>query len=288
MAPRGEPGLPAEVSSVTAEAERLTPLVARVLAPNPSPMTLTGTNTYLVGRAEVAVVDPGPDLPEHVEAIIHSLRLLGRPAVSLVTHHHDDHLPAARRLRERLNMPIAGHPELPGVDRRLDHQEVLRLDGARLRALHTPGHTWDHVCYLLEEERAVFAGDLVAGTGSLVVGSGRGELAASLRSLALLAEQLPELIFPGHGPIVNDPAGKLAEYIAHRADRERQVLAALSDGHTMISAMVERIYVEVPSGLRSHAARNLQAHLYKLEDEGRVEPTDDGWRLTAFASGDGV
>lgn len=268
---------------MSGERERLTPLVARVLAPNPSPMTLTGTNTYLIGRAEVAVVDPGPDLPEHVEAIVENLKLLGRPAVALVTHHHDDHLPAARRLRERLGMPIAGHADLPSVDRPLNHEEELRLADATIRALHTPGHTWDHVCYFLEEERAVFAGDLVAGAGSLVVGPGRGELAASLRSLELLAAQNPETIYPGHGPIVADARAKLAEYIAHRAERERQVLDALEAGLTSIASMVDRIYVGIVPGLRDHAARNVQAHLFKLEDEGRVEQTGDDWRPKATA-----
>lgn len=266
--------------------ERLTPLVARVLAPNPSPMTLTGTNTYLIGRAEVAVVDPGPDLPEHVEAIVENLRLLGRQAVALVTHHHDDHLPAARRLRERLGMPIAGHPELPSVDRPLSHDEELGLADVQIRALHTPGHTWDHVSYFLVDERAVFAGDLVAGTGSLVVGPGRGELAASLRSLKLLANVEPDVIYPGHGPVVADARVKLAEYIAHRAERERQVLDALAPGRRTIADLVERIYVDIVPGLREHAARNVQAYLFKLEDEGQVAQDGRYWRLSAPARTD--
>jgi glyoxylase-like metal-dependent hydrolase (beta-lactamase superfamily II) len=254
--------------------------VALVLAPNPSPMTLTGTNTYLIGRDEIAVVDPGPDLPEHVDAIVENLGRLGKPAIALVTHHHDDHLPAARRLRERLGMPIAGHADLPSVDRPLAHDEVLSLAGATLRALHTPGHTWDHVCYFLEEERAIFAGDLVAGTGSLVVGPGRGELAASLHSLQILQDQDPSVIYPGHGPVVPDARAKLAEYIRHRAERERQVLDALGAGLTTIPLMVERIYVGIVPGLVGHASRNVQAHLFKLEDEGTIERRGDEWVLT--------
>jgi glyoxylase-like metal-dependent hydrolase (beta-lactamase superfamily II) len=265
---------------VSGELERLSPLVARVLAPNPSPMTLSGTNTYLIGLREVAVVDPGPDMPEHVEAIVRGLRTLGTPALALVTHHHDDHLPAARRLREQLGMPIAGHADLPGVDRALRHDEQLALADAHLRALHTPGHTWDHVCYELEEERAVFAGDLVAGTGSLVVGPGRGELAESLRSLELLVKRRPDTIYPGHGPVVSDARAKLGEYIAHRAEREQQVLDALAAGLETTEGMVERIYVGIVPGLRGHAARNLQAHLFKLEDEGRVAQRDGRWVLT--------
>jgi glyoxylase-like metal-dependent hydrolase (beta-lactamase superfamily II) len=258
--------------------------VACILAPNPSPMTLTGTNTYLVGQAEVAVVDPGPDLPEHVEAIVESLKQLGRPAVALVTHHHEDHLPAARRLRERLGIDIAGHPNLPSVTRPLAHRDRLTLADAAILALHTPGHTWDHVCYLLEQERAVFAGDLVAGAGSLVVGPGRGELAASLASLTLLREYEPRTLYPGHGPIVADAMVKLAEYIQHRADREQQVLDGLSAGVGSIDGLVERIYPGLTPGLKGHAGRNVQAHLFKLEDERRVEQRDGRWTPT-FGSG---
>lgn len=273
-------------SGVSGEAEQLSPLVSRVLAPNPSPMTLTGTNTYLVGRNEVAVIDPGPDLPEHVEAIIENLKRLGKPAVALVTHHHDDHLPAARRLRERLGMPIAGHRDLPSVDRPLDHLESLQLAGATLVALHTPGHTWDHVCYHLEQEHAIFTGDLVAGTGSLVIGPGRGELAASLRSLQLLADREPRTLYPGHGPTVADAVAKLAEYVGHRADRERQVLDALAVGLGTIPEMVGRIYVGLAPALHGHAGRNLQAHLFKLEDEGRVRLDGDRWKPVQGASSD--
>jgi glyoxylase-like metal-dependent hydrolase (beta-lactamase superfamily II) len=266
---------------MSGEEERFSPLVTRVLAPNPSPSTLTGTNTFLIGEAEVAVVDPGPDMPEHVEAIVENLKKLGKPAVALVTHHHEDHLPAARRLREQLGIPIAGHADLPSVDRALSADQVLRLADTTIQALHTPGHTWDHVCYFLEEEQAIFSGDLVAGMGSLVVGSGRGELAASLQSLELLATKRPDTIYPGHGPIVADGRAKLAEYIAHRADRERQVLDALGAGLTTIDEMVDRIYVGIVPGLRGHAARNVQAHLYKLEDEGTATLRGESWVLTS-------
>src|SRR5262249_3051135 len=171
-----------------------------------------------------------------------------------------------------LRIDIPGHPELPSVPRRLTHLERLQLTDSSLVALHTPGHTWDHVCYFLEQERAVFAGDLVAGAGSLVVGPGRGELAASLRSLALLAEHQPTTLYPGHGPIVADAMVKLAEYIAHRADREQQIVDGLKAGATTIDALVDRIYVGITPGLRGHAARNVQAHLLKLEDERRAAP----------------
>lgn len=267
-----------------AEAERLSPLVARVLAPNPSPMTLQGTNTYLVGLTEVAVIDPGPDLPEHVDAIVESLRRCGTPAYSVVTHHHEDHLPAARRLRERLDVPIVGHPDLPGVDRPLGHNAALQLQGAKLTALHTPGHTWDHICYFLDTERALFTGDLIAGTGSIRVGEGRGELAAYLKSLELVAARDPAVIFPGHGPMVPDAAGKIAEYLAHRREREREVLAALGDGDTRIVAIVMRMYPDVGEFLQKQAARNVQSHLFKLEDDGLVQSNGDAWSLTLAGS----
>jgi glyoxylase-like metal-dependent hydrolase (beta-lactamase superfamily II) len=266
---------------MAAELERLSPLVGRLLAPNPSPMTLTGTNTYLIGRAEVAVIDPGPDLPEHVDAIVAALEALGRPAISLVTHHHGDHLPAAIRLRERLGVPVGGHAELPGVDRALAHDDLVILADARLRALHTPGHTPDHVCYLLEDESALFSGDLMAGTGTVRVGDGRGELADYLASLDLVADVEAAVLYPGHGPIVDDPAARIAEYREHRLGRERQVLEALGAGCTTVAEVVERLYADVPRHLHAQAGRNVLAHLMKLEDEGRVQTQSHGWRLVA-------
>jgi len=264
---------------MAAELERLTPSIGRLLAPNPSPMTLTGTNTYLVGQTEIAVIDPGPDLPEHVDAIVEALRLLGKPAISLVTHQHGDHLPAAIRLRERLGVPVGGHPALPDVDRRLANGEIVALADVHLRSLHTPGHTPDHTCFLLEEEQALFAGDLVAGIGTVVVGSGRGELADYFRSLDLIAQVAPMLLLPGHGPLVREPSAKIAEYLEHRLGRERQVLDALAAGATTVPAMVARIYPDVNPELRAQAGRNVTAHLMKLEDERRVVAGGDAWRL---------
>ena len=261
------------------ELERLSARIARILAPNPSPMTLTGTNTYLVGQTEIAVIDPGPDLPEHVEAIVAALRQLGRPAISLVTHRHDDHLPAARRLRERLDVPIGGHPDLPGVDRQLAHEDIVSLEGVDLHALHTPGHTWDSVCYLLEQENTVFAGDLVAGMGTVVVGSERGELAAYFRSLHFVAERAPALLLPGHGPAVHDPDRHLREYVEHRLGRERQVIDALRSGCSTVPEIVVRLYADVSPNLHAQAGRNVTAHLMKLEDEGRARAQEDTWRL---------
>ena len=269
---------------MSGECERLTPLVARVLAPNPSPMTLTGTNTYLVGRQTLAVIDPGPDLPEHLDAIVAAVEARGLLAVSLVTHHHDDHLPAARRLRERLGVPIAGHAELPGVDRPLRHEERVVVAGATLRAIETPGHTDDHVCYFLEEERALFSGDLIAGMGTVVVGAGRRDLARYLASLELVGTLEPRVILPGHGPLVQDAAAKIREYVEHRLGRERQVVAELERGARTVDEIVATIYADVRPDLHPAAARNVRSHLWKLEAEGRAEERDGAWLLRSGAA----
>ncbi len=265
--------------------EPVLPTVRRVLAPNPSPMTLTGTNSYLVGLGEVVVVDPGPDLPEHVDRIVAVAAALGRLAYSVVTHHHADHLPAAMRLRVRLGAPIVGHPELPGVDRPCGDGEIVSTSGARLRALATRGHTADHMCYLLEDERALFTGDLIAGEGTVVVGDGRGDLADYMASLRRVADLAPRILLPGHGPVVGDAAGKIREYLEHRERRERQVLAVLDEGPTTVAALVRQLYADTPSGLHPMAARNVRAHLFKLERDGRVSVDGERWRLSEAPAG---
>ncbi|MCC6177754.1 MAG: MBL fold metallo-hydrolase [Chloroflexi bacterium] len=273
-----------DVPDATTPVVRLSPLVTRVLAPNPSKMTLTGTNSYLIGHDEVAVIDPGPDLPEHVERLASLLRQAGRPAVALVTHHHDDHLPAARRLRERLGIPIAGHVNLPSVDRPLGDGEAVWLAGATLVALHTPGHTPDHVCYILEEEHAAFTGDLVAGTGTVVVGDAPGALADYLQSLEVVARREPDLLYPGHGPVVRDPQARLSEYREHRLLRERQVIGVLGAGPATIAEIVASIYVDVRPELHMAAGRNVRSHLYKLEAEGRAAQHDNRWSLVELVT----
>ena len=265
-------------------ADQITPDVARVLAPNPSMMTLDGTNTYLIGRGELAVVDPGPDLPEHVEAIVAALAERGRLRFACVTHHHDDHLPAARRLRERLGVPIVGHRLLPGVDRPLDHEEVLELGDARLRALVAPGHTADHLCYFLEGDGSLFTGDLIAGSGTVIVGEQPGDLVDYLASLRLVDTVGAVRILPGHGPVVDRPRDKIREYLDHRQGREDQMLAALRSAPRSVGALVEDLYADVRPELHGMAARNVRAQLYKLEHEGRVAVRDEVWHLVPDGS----
>ncbi|MFN8522366.1 MAG: MBL fold metallo-hydrolase [Chloroflexota bacterium] len=256
--------------------EVLSPLVTRVLAPNPSLMTLQGTNTYLVGTRDLVVIDPGPDMPEHVEAIISAVGPSRRIVASLVTHRHGDHLPAAHRLRERIGAPVRGHAMLPGVTEPLVDAERVSLAGAALTALHTPGHTRDHLCFRLAQEAALFSGDLIAGTGTVVVGDEPGDLGLYLESLRRVASLDLRLIYPGHGPVVADSAGKVAEYIEHRESRIREVFLALQDGVDTVEALVARIYPTVNPRLVGAAGRNVRACLDKLAHDGLISPAADG------------
>ena len=256
----------------------MSPPIRTVLAPNPSLMTGAGTNTYLVGRAELAVIDPGPDLPEHLEAILAAAGATPIRAI-FVTHRHSDHLPAALPLAERTGAAFYGHPDLPGVRRPLADDQAVSIDDFRIRALHTPGHTPEHHCYLLEEARAIFCGDLMAGSGTVIVGSGRGELADYLASLRRLLALAPARILPGHGPPMEDPAAKLREYLDHRQQREDQVLSVLDGGPRSPDEIRAAIYPEVPAGLAWAADNNVRAHLQKLQDDGRAAEADGRWAV---------
>jgi glyoxylase-like metal-dependent hydrolase (beta-lactamase superfamily II) len=246
-------------------------VIERVLAPNPGPMTNTGTNTWLISNTsgEVAVIDPGPDDPAHLDAIERAAH--GHITTVLVTHRHSDHLPAALPLCQRTGAVLLGHPDLPGVQRALaDEQSAF---GA-LRALHTPGHTPESICYFEPGSGALFTGDLVAGAGTVVVDQ-LGPYMASLERLLALG---PRTIYPGHGPTVADAAGKLNEYLAHRRQREQQVLDGLP---ASVDELVANIYTDVPPNLVPMAARNVDACLEKLRAEGRVERIGQRWQRSA-------
>jgi glyoxylase-like metal-dependent hydrolase (beta-lactamase superfamily II) len=258
------------------------PRITRVLAPNPSASTLTGTNTYLLdANSVVAVVDPGPDDATHVQALLDAAERLGRVMALLVTHGHADHLPAAVPLAAATGAPIVGHRSLPSVQRALGDGETLMVGPAlAITALDTPGHTDDSLCYWEAEAGALFTGDLVAGSGSLVVDDRPGGLARSLSSLRRLQTLGVCTIYPGHGPVVDDGQAKLAEYLAHRAEREQQILDVLGDGPQSAESIVGAVYPDLPPALLGHAARNVRAHLGKLADEGRIGRGADGrWRL---------
>ena len=230
--------------------------VQRLVAPNPGPMTLEGTNTYVVGRDPAVVIDPGPEDSGHIEAIRAVAKGRGGIRTVLLTHSHSDH---------------SGGVEALGVE-----PETGFADGdevAGLRAIATPGHAADHFCFLLD--RACFTGDLILGEGSTIVGPREmgGSLSDYMRSLEKLRELDLTTIYPGHGPEVTDPAGKIAEYIEHRMMRERRLVTALEGGERSKAALLAEVWDDVPEQLRGAAAIAMQAHLEKLADESRL-PTD--------------
>ncbi|HEY7063086.1 MAG TPA: MBL fold metallo-hydrolase [Chloroflexota bacterium] len=257
------------------------PRIHKLLAPNPGPYTGPGTNTYLVGERELAVIDPGPDDPVHIDRILEEVGALGaRVGLVLVTHHHPDHLPGADLLRRKTGAPLAAHEGIRHVDRTLHHGQEVPVEGETLEVLATPGHASTHMCFLLRARELLFSGDHVVGSGTVVVSPPDGDMAAYLDSLALLRQYPIRRMLPGHWDPVEDPASKIAEYIDHRLLRERQVLACLRLGDETIPAMVGRLYADVDPRLHGAAGRSVLAHLLKLEHDGRVLRRGDRWLLT--------
>jgi glyoxylase-like metal-dependent hydrolase (beta-lactamase superfamily II) len=227
------------------------PEILRIVAPNPGPMTLEGTNTYLYGSGPCVVIDPGDDDAGHLEAIRTAAAERGGIGTVLVTHSHGDHTTGA----DQLGAPVV----LP------EHGE----EHGGLRALATPGHAADHVAFL-GPDGVCFCGDLVLGLGSTIVPPGGNSLAAFLDSLALLQSQNLTLMCPGHGPWITDPDAKLAEYVEHRLMRERRLLAALDSGERSRAALLASAWADVPPELLPMAAMAMEAHLEKLEAEARL------------------
>ena len=246
--------------------------VFRVLAPNPGLFTLEGTNTWVIGRDPSAVIDPGPEDPDHIRSVA---RAAGPIGAILVTHGHPDHAPGAVQLAEETGAPVYAMKPGQGQNRLKDEQ-VIDVGGAQLRAVRTPGHAADHVAFLEEDSQALFTGDAVLGRGTTVVNPPDGDLAAYLRSLKRMQDLPVRTIYPGHGPTVFDGPGKLEEYSEHRAMRDRQVMDAIKDGKKAIADMVPVIYAEYPVELHELAARQVLAQLIKLEREGRVAHKGSG------------
>jgi glyoxylase-like metal-dependent hydrolase (beta-lactamase superfamily II) len=237
--------------------------IARLVAPNPGPMTLDGTNTYLVGRDPTVVIDPGPADAGHVDSVRAAAEGRGGIGAVLLTHSHPDHADGVRRLGVEPRRPADGEA----------------VEG--LRALATPGHAEDHLCFLLEHEGEE-GPELVCFTGDLVLGEGYsfvpprthgGSLADYLESLRRLAGLSPARLEPGHGPPVRDPAAAIADYVEHRLERERRLLAALERGQRSRELLLAEVWDDVPEELRGAAAVVMQAHLEKLEGEDRL-PAD--------------
>jgi glyoxylase-like metal-dependent hydrolase (beta-lactamase superfamily II) len=234
--------------------------IARLRADNPGPYTLDGTNTWVIGRDPAWVVDPGPALDEHLDAVAAEVEARGGAGGIALTHDHDDHVEGVAALRERLGGPPVAAARFPG--------DVALADGdvfGPLRALAMPGHADDHLAFVAGA--AAFTGDAVLGQGSVFVASRLGEYLGALEALRSLGLAV---LCPGHGPPVWDPDAKLGEYLAHRAERERKLLAALDEGARTEDELLDTAWADAPAALRAAAALTLRAHAGKLRDEGRL------------------
>lgn len=279
--------------SFTAEHGRLepvSPLIRRILADNPGPFTFLGTGTYVVGHGRVAVIDPGPDLPGHVAAL---LAALGGETVThiLITHTHIDHSPAAAALKAATGAPSYGfgphgrHGETgeSGADlaftpdHRLADGDSVEGPGWRLEALHTPGHASNHLCFTLAEEQALFSGDHVMGWSTTIVAPPDGDMAAYMRSLERLRRREDRIFWPTHGGPIREPRRHLDGLIAHRRARRAAVLAALTTRPARPIELVDTVYPGLDPGLRSAAAESLRAHLIELGQAGEAEEIDGAW-----------
>ncbi|MBV9542555.1 MAG: MBL fold metallo-hydrolase [Alphaproteobacteria bacterium] len=279
------------------ELVRVSPLISRIVARNPGPFTFRGTGVYVVGHDEVAVIDPGPDMPEHLEALKRALA--GRRVTHiLVTHCHSDHSPAAKPLKAWTGATTygfgphgSGQDDGPKVeaggdmdfvpDVRVKDGDIIRGKDFTFECVYTPGHTSNHMCYALKEEKALFTGDHIMGWSTTVVTPPDGDMADYIKSVEKLEARDDRTLYPTHGAPVTDPKPFLAAYREHRLDRERQVLDAIRDGLTTIPKMVERMYAAVDKGLWPAASRSVLGHLIKLEREGRVTNTGGAYRLAA-------
>jgi glyoxylase-like metal-dependent hydrolase (beta-lactamase superfamily II) len=282
---------------LTGVAQLQHPLVRRLLAPNPSPFTYTGTQTYLVGTRDVAVIDPGPDDSDHVEAILRATE--GQTITAIVcTHTHRDHSPAANLLKERSGAPIIGCAPLvlddagPRADAPFDQSyapdDVLRDgqkitgEGWTIEALHTPGHTSNHLCYAVPEAGALFTGDHVMGWSTSVIAPPDGDMANYLESLdRLMRREQDNIYHPAHGEPIERPQRFVRHLIGHRKQREGQILRLLQEGVGDIPDMVKRMYVGIDPRLHGAAGLSALAHLIDMQGRGIARQQDGQWKLAA-------
>ena len=255
----------------------LSPLVRRIVAANPSHMTGPGTNTYLVGIDEVAVIDPGPESKAHTDAIVGGA-MRERIRWIVLTHTHPDHAPGATLLARATGAEILAFSKREKsvkVDHALADGDTIDGTEFRLEVLHTPGHAPNHLCFHLEEERMLFTGDtILGGMYSVVSPSTGGDMAQYLATLERLRKLRLRSIAPGHGELIEEPRARIDEYLRHRRERERQVLALVRTSPTRVKDIVADLYVETPAPLLPVAAKQIYAHLKKLRDEGKVTGRD--------------
>jgi len=274
----------------------LEPLVRRVLAGNPSPFTYTGTQTYIVGHGEVAVIDPGPDDANHLSALVNAVA--GEQVIAIMcTHTHRDHSPAAVALKAATGAPVIGCAPLVlddagpradasfdtsyAPDRVLGGGEQVRGDGWTLEAVATPGHTSNHLCYALRESGALFTGDHVMGWSTTVVSPPDGDMAAFMASLDLLLAREDRVYYPAHGEPVDTPQRLVRGLAGHRRQREGQILRILGEAPAAIPDMVARMYVGLDPRLNGAAGRSVLAHLIDLRNRGQVVEAEAVWSLAA-------
>lgn len=267
--------------------QRVSPLIRRVVANNPGPFTFKGTGVYIVGGKDVAVIDPGPDLPDHIKALQEALTGLNVTHI-LVTHTHTDHSPAAKWLKahtgaktyaygphgsgkaeEGVKVEEGGDMEF-APDIAVRDGDIIGGNGWTVECVFTPGHTSNHVCFALKEEKALFTGDHVMGWSTTVVTPPDGDMRAYMASLEKLLSRDDAVLYPTHGAPVTDPKPFVQAYIDHRLEREGQIISCLASGMTTIPDMVEHMYAAVDKRLHPAASRSVMAHLIQLEQEGRV------------------
>lgn len=266
--------------------DRVSPLIRRVVANNAGPFTYKGTGTYIIGAGDVAVIDPGPDMDDHLEALL-AATAGERITHIFVTHNHADHSPLARPLAERTGATIyacakAGVPtesevRMEAGDDRSFRPDVGLCEGGlfkggdwTIEAIPTPGHTSNHLCYALLEENALFSGDHIMGWSTTVISPPDGDMGDYFDSLDKIKAREFSTLWPTHGPPVTDPAPFIQAYIDHRRAREAQILAAVGDGLSRIKVMVPVLYKDVDSRLHPAAAHSVMAHMIQLVKDGRV------------------
>jgi glyoxylase-like metal-dependent hydrolase (beta-lactamase superfamily II) len=254
------------------------PEIERIVAPNPGPMTLAGTNTYIVATNDaVYVIDPGPDDPTHLAAVREAAEGRGEIAGVLLTHGHSDHTAGAASFGAPVLWgTVAAGDETAGIEASGTPPPEIPDAVGPFAVVPTPGHAADHVCFVFGD--ACFCGDLILGLGSSIVPprAGGGSLADYMDSLSRLAELELDLLAPGHGPWITDPQAKIGEYTGHRLERERRLVEALAAGERSRARLVEIVWDDVPESLRPAAAIAMQAHLEKLSEEGRLEGVELG------------
>lgn len=272
------------------------PRIRRVLAPNPGPFTFKGTGVYIVGARDVAVIDPGPDIAAHIEALKRAVN--GRRITHiLVTHTHKDHSPAAAALKTWSGAKTfaygphgsGGNDDGAKVEEGGDRQfapdvrvkdgDILNGDGFTIECVFTPGHTSNHMCYALREEKALFTGDHVMGWSTTVVVPPDGDMAVYRASLAKLLARDDRTLWPTHGGPVHEPKPFLQALLTHRAEREAQILACLQEGVSTVPEIVARLYADIDARLHPAAARSVLAHLLQLEHEDRIDQDGARYRI---------